>query len=155
MLFIFSRYTCYLGNFITAIYTLKTLKFISLFTARLCICNKNSSYHHIEFYVIGNIWSNLQSTLSLDDISTFVHAQSWTLILCCKDWFIMAEMFITKMSFFPTKILNRQLKMFIHGNKTGKNDYELHSYRIIELLFIYFLLYHSYIVPLNTHTSTC
>ena len=46
-LFIFSRYTCYLGNFITAIYTLKTLKFISLFTARICICNKNSSYHHI------------------------------------------------------------------------------------------------------------
>lgn len=106
-LFIFSRYTCYLGNFVTAIYALKTLKFISLFTALLRICNKNSSHHHIESYAIGNVWSDLQSTLSVDDISTFVHAQSWTLMLCCKDLFIMAEMFITKMSFFPTKILKR------------------------------------------------
>lgn len=55
---------------------MKTLKFISLFTALLCICNKNSSHHHIESYAIGNVWSDLQSTLSLDDISTFVHAQS-------------------------------------------------------------------------------
>lgn len=155
----FSRCTCYLGGFFKSHgikyykYSEESQIFIS-FISLLC-----KKIHQIIIYrVLYSSWSLARFAVSpfSSGISSFVHNQSWKLILYWKDLvYNQDRKVIIKMFFLQNKFPNTQLEMFMLGSKTGKNDYVVHSYKS-RLLCYLSTSFPTIIIlcPLNTHTHT-